>query len=95
MGMHTSETLAAAVAQTAALLGIEPPPAGTPAGDLRIWLDWWKPSAEAAARLTPDLVARLKAGGWWPPAAAHQVHRLAPAVVRIALRPGADRQGNA
>ena len=83
MDMPTPETLAAAVAQTAILLGIDPPPAGTQAADLRAWLDWWKPSADVAARLTPSQVASLKAGRWWPPVTAHQVNTMGPGRIQL------------
>lgn len=85
--------LATLVADTAAAIGIEPPPAGTPADELRAWLDWWKGSAGAASRLTPDQVAALKAGRWWPPVTAHQVNTLGPARMVLSPETTAELEG--
>ncbi len=58
------------------------------ADEMREWVAWWRPSYRAARRLSDEQRAYLKQGGWWPPVAAHQISRPAPAIVIAAARPG-------
>lgn len=93
MSSPTPETLATLVAETAAAIGITPPPPGTSDDDLRAWLDWWKEPAGASSRLTPDQLAAVKAGSWWPPFTAHQVRTTGPDRMRIAPETMAQLEG--
>ncbi len=70
----------------ACVLEIAEPPAAN-ADEMRERVEWWKPSYRAARRLSDEQKAYLKQGGWWPPVAAHQIDRTAPAIVLAAARP--------
>jgi hypothetical protein len=69
----------------AQVLAIAAPEAPT-ADELQQWLSWWKPSYEAARRMTDERKRYLKAGGWWPPLSASQIG-TAPAIVLRTSRP--------
>jgi hypothetical protein len=56
------------------------------ADELQQWVSWWKPSFEAARRLSQEQKDYLKSGGWWPPLVAAQL-AIAPPIVRRTLRP--------
>lgn len=93
MSSPTPEALATLVAETAAAIGITPPPPGTPDVDLRAWLGWWKEPAGAMSQLTPDQLAAVKAGRWWPPFTAHKVRTMGPGHVRICPETMAELEG--
>ena len=56
------------------------------AAEFRQWVSWWRPSYEAARRMSQEYKDYLKSGGWWPPLDASQLG-VAPAIVRRTLRP--------
>jgi len=71
----------------AKVLGLSPPPQDTPSSELLEWVEWWRSSYQTAKALSNAQIVYLKAGGWWPPADATQIGRIAPRIVRRALRP--------
>lgn len=70
----------------ARVLEIAEPSVAT-AGEMKEWVEWWKPSYRAARKIPDAHKAYLKQGGWWPPLSAHQVASPAPAIIVAAMRP--------
>jgi hypothetical protein len=46
------------------------------------------PVYEQAKELSPEDVAYLKKGRWWPPKSADMINKMPPSIVIRALRPG-------
>jgi hypothetical protein len=83
--MYDRVTESESVART---LGINPPAATSSGAEIEQWIQWWRPSAQAAAAMTPEIRASLKDGRKWPPVIARYISELAPPIVRRTLRPG-------
>jgi hypothetical protein len=69
-------------------LGISPPAATRSGAEIEQWIQWWRPSAQAAAAMTPEVLANLKDARKWPPVIARYINEMAPPIVRQTLRPG-------
>lgn len=64
------------------LLGLPRIERGETADGLVRWVDWWESSYLTAVQLTPDQIARVKAGRWWPPVSDEQIRETPPAMVQ-------------
>jgi hypothetical protein len=78
--------------EIAARLGIAAPPLGTADDELRIWIQWWSPSLEAASKISSWEEAMLRRGGWRPPVGAQHISDVALLIVRLTLRPSLQLQ---
>lgn len=79
--------LQSAIEETATILGINKPRESASEEELRIWIEWWRPSVEAAREMCSEDMAYLRAGGWWPPVTAAQISAVPPVIVRQTTRP--------
>jgi hypothetical protein len=56
-------------------------PVEATAEERRQWVAWWKPSCEAAQKMTDEHKTYLKTGRWWPPLCASMIDGAAPEIV--------------
>lgn len=55
------------ISQMLTVLDVQYPEPATPVSDLQAWIEWWWPVFHATRGLTPELIAKMRTEGWWPP----------------------------
>lgn len=55
------------ISQMLTALDVQYPKPNASVSDLQAWIEWWRPVYHATRGLTPELIAKMRKEGWWPP----------------------------